>query len=446
MLDLAQQELDNLVGRTGMPGAQLAIGDAHETWTVCSGAVADGGAPITPETRFPFASLTKTVTAVAGMTVVDEGRLSLDAPPSEYLPGLALPDGPDGRPVTLGDLLSHSSGLVGSFDADGPPSAVEAVMQGASHLERIAEPGETYSLNNHAFLIAAACIERVLGRGWHDYLPDRVLTPLGAVGATTDDSVRSAAGTARGHVPNRAGTMLTLPVPLAPRAIAATASLFGSAADAIAATRDCLRGAHDPDRLLTAAASDRLCEPRVQMHDPYWADAGIGWIGSRWQERVLDSRGADAGQETYLRIAPSRGTALALFANAWTRRWPYFDLLPETSAAVLGAVAPQLDETRLPRARDPRLHGVYQWESAEFVVDADASGATVLSSRNRGARGGLFIELEQCPVWEASPGVHAFRMPNVEVLVGLGFSHKDASGRPGLVHLLQRSARRSQEP
>ncbi len=84
----------------------------------------DAPAPMTPDTVFWIASMTKAVTSVAAMQLVEEGRLSLDAPLGRLLPGLAAPqvlegfaaDGtprlrPARRPITLRHLLTHTAGF-----------------------------------------------------------------------------------------------------------------------------------------------------------------------------------------------------------------------------------------------------------------------------------------------------------------------------------------------
>ena len=74
--------------------------------------IALGGA-VDEHTRFRVGSITKTLTAEAILRLRDEGRLSIDAPAARYLPALAGVVYPtrDSRPMTVRDLLTHSSGL-----------------------------------------------------------------------------------------------------------------------------------------------------------------------------------------------------------------------------------------------------------------------------------------------------------------------------------------------
>ena len=115
----------------GIPGAVATIGNRAGTIAeVAVGNIAPGGAPMPADGLFQIASMTKAVTSVAAMQLVEQGRLSLDAPIGDILPDLAdaqvltgfADDGtpqlrPAATPVTLRHLLTHTSGLGYEFMA-----------------------------------------------------------------------------------------------------------------------------------------------------------------------------------------------------------------------------------------------------------------------------------------------------------------------------------------
>src|SRR6056297_66176 len=93
-----------------VPGASVAIVDGDET-VYAKGFGARNlaaGAPATSETLYTLGSCSKTVTALAIMQLVERGRIELDDAISDYLPVL---DDVPGEPVTVEQLLSHTSGL-----------------------------------------------------------------------------------------------------------------------------------------------------------------------------------------------------------------------------------------------------------------------------------------------------------------------------------------------
>ena len=103
-------EFNRAVDRCAFSGASLLISSfADPVYERTWGAVESAGVPVTPTTRFDLASLTKPlVTAPLCMVALTRGLLDLDDPISRFFPGLARADK---KKITVGKLLSHSSGL-----------------------------------------------------------------------------------------------------------------------------------------------------------------------------------------------------------------------------------------------------------------------------------------------------------------------------------------------
>lgn len=103
----------------GVPGLSVAIiEDCKVVETRQVGAAEAGGAAVGPHTLFQVASISKPVTALAALRLVEQGQLSLDEDVRTSLKTWTLPDSPllKDHPVTLRKLLSHSAGLnVGGF-------------------------------------------------------------------------------------------------------------------------------------------------------------------------------------------------------------------------------------------------------------------------------------------------------------------------------------------
>jgi CubicO group peptidase (beta-lactamase class C family) len=73
--------------------------------------------PITPDTIFPVASISKTVTATAIMRLVEQGKLDLEAPVQRYLPGFRVQDERASREVAIWHLLTHTPGWEGQLNS-----------------------------------------------------------------------------------------------------------------------------------------------------------------------------------------------------------------------------------------------------------------------------------------------------------------------------------------
>jgi CubicO group peptidase (beta-lactamase class C family) len=98
-----------------VPAASIAvIRHGRIAWAKAWGRrLAGTASPVTTDTQFEAASISKSVVAVATMRLVESGKLSIDGNVNQALHGWALPDAPamGGQPVTLRQLLSHTGGI-----------------------------------------------------------------------------------------------------------------------------------------------------------------------------------------------------------------------------------------------------------------------------------------------------------------------------------------------
>jgi CubicO group peptidase (beta-lactamase class C family) len=139
--------------------------------------------PMTPDTIFWIASMTKGITATAVMILVDEGKLNLDEPASKWVPELAkvtLAGGkPLSRPITLRDLLSHTSGMPDPprKPSDGNvPIAQYAVDLLKDPFEF--EPGAKFEYG-FGLTVAGRIVEIASGKPFEQFVAERILQPLG---------------------------------------------------------------------------------------------------------------------------------------------------------------------------------------------------------------------------------------------------------------------------
>jgi len=166
----------------------------------------DAGIDMTPDAIFPLHSLTKTVTSFAAMMLVDRGKIRLDDPVAKYIPSFAgmkvgverkdesgkavLDLVPLRRPVTIEDLLLHTSGITYGFY--GPRGPVKAAYDGiylgdfdsAEFVERIArmplaEQPRTLWDYGHSIDVLGRVIEVVSGRSLYQFEKTELFDPLG---------------------------------------------------------------------------------------------------------------------------------------------------------------------------------------------------------------------------------------------------------------------------
>ena len=163
------------------------------------------GTPMTADTIFPIHSVTKTITSVAAMMLVDRGKIALDDPVSKYIPSFAgmkvgverkddagrpvLDLVPPRRPINIEDLLLHTSGITYGFYGDGlVKAAYDGIYLGdfdnAEFAERLAkvplaEQPRTLWDYGHSIDVLGRVIEVASGQSLYQFEKTQLLDPLG---------------------------------------------------------------------------------------------------------------------------------------------------------------------------------------------------------------------------------------------------------------------------
>jgi CubicO group peptidase (beta-lactamase class C family) len=151
---------------------------------------------------FRIASMTKPITSVAALILLDEGRFALEDPVERWLPELANPrvlsdptapldsGHPASRPIRVIDLLTHRSGIVTPRNAPGPlrdalteadannDSGYDAWLATIGALPLAHEPGTTFNYGNSVDVLGIL-VERVSGMPFPEFLRTRIFEPLG---------------------------------------------------------------------------------------------------------------------------------------------------------------------------------------------------------------------------------------------------------------------------
>ena len=192
--------LERAVATGAVPGAVAVVaGPEGVRHVAAAGRLrVDGDAPVTPDTMFRYMSMTKALTSVAALQLIEQGRLGLDQEVASVLPAFAeLPvlDGFDGntprlrppaRAATIRHLLTHTSGLAYDFAdanllhhlrATGTPPPLSG-LHAAIAIPLIADPGTRWSYGVSTDWLGQV-VEAVSGQHLAAYLGDHVFGPLG---------------------------------------------------------------------------------------------------------------------------------------------------------------------------------------------------------------------------------------------------------------------------
>lgn len=214
--------LQPLVERRELAGAVVLAADKERVLEVGTSGFADveSDRPMTADTLFWIASMTKPMTGAAVMMLVDEGRLDLDDPVQKFLPefqgqqlavmaagkqtGLKAPS----RPITVRDVLSHTSGLPFKSPEEEPvldslPLAQAVKTYAALPLQF--EPGAGFLYSNAGINTAARVLEVVTGMKYEDFMQQWLFTPLGMKDTTFWPTAEQAARLATAYKPGPDG-------------------------------------------------------------------------------------------------------------------------------------------------------------------------------------------------------------------------------------------------
>jgi D-alanyl-D-alanine-carboxypeptidase/D-alanyl-D-alanine-endopeptidase len=297
-------------------GVAVGVLRGGEAWTTGSGTAGRAGpSPPAADTIFEIGSITKVFTATLLALMVEEGLVALDDPVRRYLPpGVALPV--RGRPITLGDLATHTAGLprlphgflLPSLRHRRNPYAwltAERLFAElpATRLRR--EPGGPPRYSNLGYGLLGGVLARRAGQGYEQLVEERICRPLGL--ADTAVSVASPERFAQGH--DRRGR----PVPhwdLA--ALAGAGALRSTVADLLAFLRLQL-GEGDP-ALARAAALTHA--PRARRGG---LAVGLGWTSLPLlgiDHELLFHNGGTGGFRSFAGFVPATRVGVVVLSNS----------------------------------------------------------------------------------------------------------------------------------
>lgn len=273
---------------------------------------------VTTDTLFQIGSITKTITATVILSLVELGKLDLDARVRAYLPDFRVQDDEASEDATLRHLLTHTAGWTGDFFADtgdGDDAARRYVGE-MTALEQLAPIGEVYSYNNAGFYLAGRVIEAVTDQTYETVTRELVLDPVGMGRAHFRPHDVMTHRFAAGHTSSDDGPKVARRWDL-PRAAWPAGGLVCSVDDLLRYGRFALgNGATEGGgRVLMPESMARMRAPEVAIRDG--AACGLAWhLREIDGVTLVEHSGATNGQYAFLSVAPERGFVCASMANS----------------------------------------------------------------------------------------------------------------------------------
>jgi CubicO group peptidase (beta-lactamase class C family) len=356
--------------------------------------------PVTPDTIFPIASISKTFATTAVMRLIDQGKVELKTPIQKYLPDFRVQDDTTSHQVSLWHLVTHTPGWEGQIPAqDRGLDSLNFFVQGMKDNPQISRPGTVWSYNNAGFNVAGRVIEVVTGKSIHDALRDLIYSALGMKRATT---LTGDAMTYRFAMPHRQRPQtgqtdvihnFSLPADVTAGGIATTLNDLLSYAEFHLGD-----GNANGQRVLPRPALDQMKTAQLKKNSTE-DEIGLGWhIRHLGSVSTFAHGGTLSGHTLHIQLVPERSLAFVILTNhsdgwrliqeverATLKSYESLALSPNQKIAHRG-VSERMDSHAQPMADQPALEqyvGTYQRPPlGKIEVRSDAGKLVVANGNN----------------------------------------------------------------
>lgn len=339
-------------------------------------------APATDRTVYAIGSLSKQITAAAIMTLVEQGRVQLDAPIAAYLPELPIARNSD---LSVRTLLHQSSGIsvfddypevdvpgVGSDSTTFPFPRVVAMI--GAHPPLYA-PNTWWSYNNSNYTLLAAIIERVTGLTYDEYLARALFRPLGMSRTRScSPTVTSERDRAVGYEEVAESLAVRSTREWLVPSMTGPGGLCSNVIELALWTRALVEG-----RAVTPASYRIMTSPHTidagVAHDPFTPPYGFGLslLPLAGQPAVWHT-GVREGFMSVLAYLPEQDVVVAIAAN--TRHTLIDDLAGRIVRELVGLHSPQFADIRIPAEEIARTIGHY--DDVMFTLNVLEEGGQLI--------------------------------------------------------------------
>lgn len=336
------QALRPFVDSNSLPGAVVLVADKDKILDLEAAGYSDleTKKPMTTDSYFWIASMSKSITACALMMLADEGKLSIDDPVQKYLPEFAnlmvvdpkdpahTPHKPS-HPILISEILSHTSGLPNHTKGPGPRKDDSQTLEERAHFYSTqtleTDPGTAYAYTNLGPNLAGRIIEVVSGMSYVQFLQTRIFDPLGMKETTFNPTPGELARLATAYKLNDAKTgfapvgdlaSFTYPLSDPKRQPMPAGGLFSTAIDISKFCQMLLNGGtYHGKTFLSPNAIRQMTINRApeQGKDRYGLGFGLGPNG------VFFHAG---GYKTYMEINPKTGRIWVYMVQYFGHDWP----------------------------------------------------------------------------------------------------------------------------
>jgi len=279
--------------------------------------------PVTPDTLFAAASVTKSFTALATMMSVDEGKLALDDSPKKFLSYLKFNDPEIGANITIRDLLSHRTGFANANWAwqTGTLNRTETIKV-AALAKPTAKLRERFQYNNIMYSVAGEVVAKAQNTTYENFITSRILKPLDMQASNLSlKEMQKSQNFSFGYeyIPT---TKTHIKVPMRNLTnIAPAAALNSNAKDMAQLVRLMLGGGTiNGKRLVSEKSFNEMLTPQINIGQTGFWGLGLASRGTWNGKRVFFHSGSIDGFSSVVALMPDEKLGFALLVNAENSR------------------------------------------------------------------------------------------------------------------------------
>lgn len=308
-----------------VPGVSVAVLENFQvTWAQGYGVADEARHPVTPRTRFLAASISKPISAMGALKLVEQGRLGLDAPINTALKTWQLPESPaaEGVPVTLRRLLSHSAGTTvhgfGGYAQGQPLPSLVQILNGTAPANSAPvrvnlKPETRFRYSGGGTTIAQLAMMDATGEAYPALMERLVLKPLGMTDSSFVQPEADVPSLPTGYRPDGQ----PLPGRFHRYPEMAAAGLWTTPSDLLKAAQEVIAARQGRGKVLSAESARTMLTPRFTTSPGNRNFIGVGFFLSyRGRHGYFTHGGADEGFRCLLFVNPETGQGAAVMTNS----------------------------------------------------------------------------------------------------------------------------------
>jgi serine beta-lactamase-like protein LACTB len=317
-----ENAISKFMAASGAPGiAAAVVVKGEEVWSEGFGmADLENNVPVTPQTLFRLASISKPITATAAMQLWEQGKLDIEAPIQRYCPAFPQKE----SPISTRQLMAHLGGIrhyktdpAQDLETNNTKHFDDPISGGIQFFANdplLDKPGTKFHYSTQGFTLVGCAIEGASGKKYVDYVQDKIFAPAGMVNTRWDDRFAIVPHRTRFYSKSISGTIQNSEFLDSSYKIPGGGWL--SSADDMANFEIAILS----DKLVKRSTRDLMWTPQhgstPELAEEGHKGYGLGWgTGSAAGVPDVGHGGGQQGTSTFIMLAPSQTTGVVVLIN-----------------------------------------------------------------------------------------------------------------------------------